>query len=214
MGLSTLNLSAQNLQKGTYGYLYCHMSDKGEFTAYALSRDGLHYHDLNEGKAVMDGVGDHYNVPGEVKRDLFIGLGKVNAIGGKNCAVQQEGVVVDFPSAVSGAQCMQGIAASFCPDDHFVVGEDARCGVSVLGEFTHLYGVDTAFGGCQVETVSDDFLPNAVVAGVYGVKGLGVFSALKQIAADTFEVVVAQGGNAAGVGFRHPVPVNIDGTAG
>ena len=53
VGLSSLSLSAQNLQKGTYGYLYCHMSDNGEFTAYALSRDGLHYHDLNEGKAVM-----------------------------------------------------------------------------------------------------------------------------------------------------------------
>ena len=52
--LFTFNLSAQNLQRGTYGYLYCHMSDNGEFTAYALSRDGLHYHDLNEGKAVMD----------------------------------------------------------------------------------------------------------------------------------------------------------------
>ncbi|MDE5739656.1 MAG: alpha-N-arabinofuranosidase, partial [Bacteroidaceae bacterium] len=54
VGLSALSLSAQNLQKGTYGYLYCHMSDNGEFTAYALSRDGLHYHDLNEGKAIMD----------------------------------------------------------------------------------------------------------------------------------------------------------------
>lgn len=54
MGLSVLSLSAQNVQKGTYGYLYCHMSDHGEFTAYALSRDGLHYHDLNGGKAVMD----------------------------------------------------------------------------------------------------------------------------------------------------------------
>ena len=33
---------AQNLQKGDYGYLYCHMSDRGEYTAYALSRDGYH----------------------------------------------------------------------------------------------------------------------------------------------------------------------------
>lgn len=56
VGLSVVSLSAQNLQKGTYGYLYCHMSDNGEFTAYALSRDGLHYHDLNEGKAVVDPV--------------------------------------------------------------------------------------------------------------------------------------------------------------
>lgn len=51
---STQTATAQNLQKGTYGYLYCHMSDMGEWTAYALSRDGLHYHDLQEGKAIMD----------------------------------------------------------------------------------------------------------------------------------------------------------------
>ena len=29
-----------------YGYLYCHMSDEGEWTAYALSRDGKVFHDL------------------------------------------------------------------------------------------------------------------------------------------------------------------------
>mgnify|MGYP007077727888 CR=1 FL=1 len=34
-------MTAQNLVKGDYGYLYCHMSDKGEWTAYAISRDGL-----------------------------------------------------------------------------------------------------------------------------------------------------------------------------
>lgn len=45
---------AQNVQNGTYGYLYCHMSDRGEYTAFALSRDGLNYHDLNGGKAVID----------------------------------------------------------------------------------------------------------------------------------------------------------------
>lgn len=47
-------LSAQNLQKGTYGYLYCHMAGNGEWTSYALSRDGLHYHDLLDGKEVYD----------------------------------------------------------------------------------------------------------------------------------------------------------------
>ena len=52
--LSAFSAFAQNLQKGTYGYLYCHMSDMGEFTAYALSRDGLNYHDLNDGKAIMN----------------------------------------------------------------------------------------------------------------------------------------------------------------
>ena len=36
-----------NFQKGDYGYLYCHMNDRGRaWTAYALSRDGMHYHVL------------------------------------------------------------------------------------------------------------------------------------------------------------------------
>lgn len=48
------NIFSQNPQKGDYGYLYCHMSGKGEWTAYALSRDGLHYEDLLNGEAVYD----------------------------------------------------------------------------------------------------------------------------------------------------------------
>ncbi|MBQ5379992.1 MAG: alpha-N-arabinofuranosidase, partial [Paraprevotella sp.] len=47
-------LQAQNFQKGNYGYLYCHMSGRGEWTAYALSRDGLHYEDLIGGEPVYD----------------------------------------------------------------------------------------------------------------------------------------------------------------
>jgi len=46
--------TAQNRVKGTYGYLYCHMSDRGEYTAYALSRDGYHYEDIIGGEAVID----------------------------------------------------------------------------------------------------------------------------------------------------------------
>lgn len=42
-----------NLIKGDYGYLYCHMSDHGQWTAYALSRDGLHYHDLLCGDSIF-----------------------------------------------------------------------------------------------------------------------------------------------------------------
>lgn len=37
-----------------YGYLYCHMSRNGEWTAFALSRDGEHWHDLNHGREVYD----------------------------------------------------------------------------------------------------------------------------------------------------------------
>ena len=43
-----------NFQKGDYGYLYCHMNDAGPaWTAYALSRDGFHYHDLIGGDSVF-----------------------------------------------------------------------------------------------------------------------------------------------------------------
>lgn len=30
------------------------MSDKGEYTAFAISRDGYNYQDINEGKAIFD----------------------------------------------------------------------------------------------------------------------------------------------------------------
>lgn len=40
--------------KKIYGYLYCHMSRDGEWTAFALSRDGIAWHDLNNGKEVYD----------------------------------------------------------------------------------------------------------------------------------------------------------------
>jgi len=43
-----------NLQQGDYGYLYCHMNDRGRaWTAYALSRDGFHYHDLLNGDSIF-----------------------------------------------------------------------------------------------------------------------------------------------------------------
>ena len=35
---ASMPMTAQNLVKGNYGYLYCHMSDKGGGTAYAISR--------------------------------------------------------------------------------------------------------------------------------------------------------------------------------
>lgn len=37
----------------TYGYLYCHMSDRGEWTAYALSRDAENWHDLLGGDSIF-----------------------------------------------------------------------------------------------------------------------------------------------------------------
>ena len=61
---------AQNPHKGDYGYLYCHMSDNGEFTAYALSRDGFNYKDLIGGRAVFDPA-KHARIEGGT-RDAFI----------------------------------------------------------------------------------------------------------------------------------------------
>lgn len=40
--------------KNPYGYLYCHMSRRGEWTAFALSHDGENWHDLNGGNEVYD----------------------------------------------------------------------------------------------------------------------------------------------------------------
>ena len=66
----TMTLQAQNPQKGNYGYLYCHMSDLGEYTAYAVSRDGYHYEDINGGKAIFDPE-EHARIEGGT-RDAYI----------------------------------------------------------------------------------------------------------------------------------------------
>ena len=71
--LSTLVGWAQpgNFQKGDYGYLYCHMNDAGPaWTAYALSRDGFHYHDLIGGDSIFS---DALMAPVERRsRDAYI----------------------------------------------------------------------------------------------------------------------------------------------
>ena len=53
-----------------YGYLYCHMSDRGQYTAYAISRDGYHYEDVLEGNAIMDPK-EHARIEGG-QRDAYI----------------------------------------------------------------------------------------------------------------------------------------------
>ena len=68
--MMVLTAKAQNLQKGDYGYLYCHMSGRGEWTAYALSRDGLQFHDLINGDAVFS-PSEHARIEGGT-RDAYI----------------------------------------------------------------------------------------------------------------------------------------------
>lgn len=68
--LMGMSLQAQNLQKGNYGYLYCHMSDKGEWTAYAVSRDGYHYQDIKGGNPIFDPK-EHARIEGGT-RDAYI----------------------------------------------------------------------------------------------------------------------------------------------
>ena len=74
MALTTVmavSLNAQNPQKGDYGYLYCHMNGNGRaWTAYALSRDGLHYHDLLRGDSVFSDA-EHARIEGAT-RDAYI----------------------------------------------------------------------------------------------------------------------------------------------
>ena len=60
-----------NLQKGDYGFLYCHMNERGRaWTAYALSRDGFHYHDLLNGDSIFSDA-EHARIEGAT-RDAFI----------------------------------------------------------------------------------------------------------------------------------------------
>ena len=68
--IATLTASAQNMQKGDYGYLYCHMSDKGQWTAFAVSRDGYHYEDIIGGEPIMSAK-EHARIEGG-QRDAYI----------------------------------------------------------------------------------------------------------------------------------------------
>ena len=47
-----ISLGAQNLQKGDH-YLYCHMNGGVAWTAYAVSPDGVHFHDLIDGDSIF-----------------------------------------------------------------------------------------------------------------------------------------------------------------
>ena len=70
-GLTATTVTAQNPQLGDYGYLYCHMNGNGRaWTAYALSRDGLHYHDLLRGDSVFSDA-EHARIEGAT-RDAYI----------------------------------------------------------------------------------------------------------------------------------------------
>ena len=50
--LACLAQSVGNPQKGG-NYLYCHMSGRGQWTAYAVSRDGVEFHDLIGGDSIF-----------------------------------------------------------------------------------------------------------------------------------------------------------------
>jgi len=66
-----LTMTGQNPQLGDYGYLYCHMNGNGRaWTAYALSRDGFHYHDLLHGDSVFSDA-EHARIEGAT-RDAYI----------------------------------------------------------------------------------------------------------------------------------------------
>ena len=70
MALTAVAAFSQNPVRGDYGYLYCHMSDRGQYTAYALSRDSYHYEDVMSGNAIMDPK-EHARIEGG-QRDAYI----------------------------------------------------------------------------------------------------------------------------------------------
>lgn len=57
--IATLQAAAQGFphpqvqEDGTIGYLYAHVSEHGRWTAFAMSYDGIHFHDLLCGDAVL-----------------------------------------------------------------------------------------------------------------------------------------------------------------
>lgn len=63
------NAPARNYEEGDC-YLFCHMSDKGEWTAYAVSKDGIHYEDLFNGEPVFEPE-EHARIEGGT-RDAYI----------------------------------------------------------------------------------------------------------------------------------------------
>lgn len=65
----TLGAHAVNPVKGEY-YLYCHMSDKGQWTAFAVSKDGLNYEDILGGDSVFSSY-EHARIEGGT-RDAYI----------------------------------------------------------------------------------------------------------------------------------------------
>ena len=67
--LAPLIALGQNPQQGDH-FLYCHMSDRGEWTAYAVSRDGLHYEDILGGLAIFN-TEEHALIEGGT-RDAYI----------------------------------------------------------------------------------------------------------------------------------------------
>ena len=70
MTFFSTEVKAQNPQKGNYGYLYCHMSGRGEWTAYAISRDGINYKDIINGDSIFPPF-QHARIEGGT-RDAFI----------------------------------------------------------------------------------------------------------------------------------------------
>ena len=50
--LFSISSQAVNPQKGNY-FLYCHMSDKGQWTAYAVSKDADNWEDIIGGDSIF-----------------------------------------------------------------------------------------------------------------------------------------------------------------
>ncbi|MBQ0056813.1 MAG: glycoside hydrolase family 43 protein [Bacteroidales bacterium] len=53
LSLTSCKEATPSAELPDYGYLYCHMSDYGQWTAFAISRDGLNYEDIIGGDSIF-----------------------------------------------------------------------------------------------------------------------------------------------------------------
>ena len=83
-------MTAQNLVKGNYGYLYCHMSDKGEWTAYAISRDGYNSQDINGGNPIFNPE-EHARIKGGTRDAYITGIDLLKSDGLYRMLIKKEG---------------------------------------------------------------------------------------------------------------------------
>ena len=70
--LTSMYVMAQNDGQKPYGYLYAHVSGHGHWTAFAMATDGIHFHDLLCGDAVLPEEVTMHNANRGTVHDVYV----------------------------------------------------------------------------------------------------------------------------------------------